>query len=111
MKREEKLNILNLDANQAKKFFLEAKNYCNLELPKYINFQELLEKLSLEMRNNNYRSIKQTDPENYSDINYILFNNKFVIKKSFKIKKRTNYLYFFIVIYTVFIFRNFKNFL
>ncbi len=76
MKREEKLNILNLDANQAKKFFLEAKNYCNLELPKYINFQELLEKLSLEMRNNNYKSIKQTDPENYSDINYILFNNK-----------------------------------
>ena len=42
MSSGEKLNILNLDATQAKKFFLEAKNYCNLDLPKYINFQELL---------------------------------------------------------------------
>ena len=76
MNSKKKLNILNLDANQAKKFFLEAKNYCDLELPKYINFQKLLEKLSLEMGNKNYKNIKKTNPENYSDINYILFNNK-----------------------------------
>ncbi len=76
MKNKEKLNILNLDANQAKKFFLEAKNYCSLDLPKYINFQELLEKLSIEMGDKNYKKIKNTNPENYDDINYILFNNK-----------------------------------
>ena len=52
MSSGEKLNILSLDANQAKNFFLEVKNYCNLDLPKYINFQELLEKISTEMGNN-----------------------------------------------------------
>ena len=76
MSSGEKLNILNLDATQAKKFFLEAKNYCNLDLPKYINFQELLEKISIEMGNNTYLQIKKDNPENYDDINYILFNNK-----------------------------------
>ena len=76
MSSGEKLNILNLDATQAKKFFLEAKNYCNLDLPKYINFQELLEKISIKMGNNTYLQIKNDNPENYDDINYILFNNK-----------------------------------
>lgn len=76
MSSGEKLNILSLDANQAKKFFLEVKNYCNLDLPKYINFQELLEKISTEMGNNTYMQIKNDNPENYDDINYILFNNK-----------------------------------
>lgn len=76
MSSREKLDILSLDANQAKKFFLEVKNYCNLDLPKYINFQELLEKISTEMGNNTYMQIKNDNPENYDDINYILFNNK-----------------------------------
>lgn len=76
MSSGEKLNILSLDANQTKKFFLEVKNYCNLDLPKYINFQELLEKISTEMGNNTYMQIKNDNPENYDDINYILFNNK-----------------------------------
>lgn len=76
MSSGERLNILNLDATQAKKFFLEAKNYCNLDLPKYINFQEILEKISIEMGNNTYKQIKNDNPENYDDINYILFNNK-----------------------------------
>lgn len=78
MSSGEKLNILNLSATQAKKFFLEAKNYCSLDLPKYINFQELLKKISTEMKDNNYKQIKDKDknPENYDDINYILFSNK-----------------------------------
>lgn len=72
----DKINILDLDANQAKKFFLEAKNYCDLDLPKYINFEELLKKISKEMGSNSYKKIKNDNPENYDNINYILFNNK-----------------------------------
>lgn len=71
-----KTNILNLSSEDAKKFFLNSKSYCELDLPKYINFQELLNKISEEMKDKYYTEIKESNPENYDDINYIIFNNK-----------------------------------
>ena len=43
------MNILELTADEVKKFFLEHENYFSLKLPDYINFQELLNNLSTEM--------------------------------------------------------------
>ena len=72
------MNILELTADEAKRFFLEHENYFSLKLPDYINFQELLDKLSVEMGEEIYTSILNKDslPDNYDDINYTLYNNK-----------------------------------
>ena len=72
------MNILELTADEVKRFFLEHENYFSLKLPDYINFQELLDKLSDEMGEEIYTSIleKDTLPDNYDDINYTLYNNK-----------------------------------
>ena len=72
------MNILELTADEAKRFFLEHENYFSLKLPDYINFQELLDKLSVEMGEEIYTSILKKDslPDNYDDINYTLYNNK-----------------------------------
>ena len=51
------MNILELTADEVKRFFLEHENYFSLKLPDYINFQELLDKLSVEMGEGNYTSI------------------------------------------------------
>ena len=37
---------------EAKKFLLKSNSYCNIELPKYFNFQPLLEKVTKQNRNN-----------------------------------------------------------
>ena len=72
------MNILELTADEVKRFFLEHENYFSLKLPDYINFQELLDKLSDEMGEEIYTSIleKDTLPDNYDDINYTLYSNK-----------------------------------
>lgn len=40
--------ILELNAVEARKFFLKHESYCNIDLPKYFSFSELLEKVSNE---------------------------------------------------------------
>lgn len=54
------MNLLDLNCEKAKEFFLEAKNYCTLDLPCYINFQELLKEISNEMLDGCYNGIKKT---------------------------------------------------
>ena len=39
-------NILDLDYLNARKYFLRSKSYCNIDLPQYFSFQELLETVS-----------------------------------------------------------------
>lgn len=39
-------NILELDAEAAKDFFLESSRYCTIEFPSYINFSELLKHIN-----------------------------------------------------------------
>ncbi|MFI3300732.1 MAG: RNA-directed DNA polymerase [Candidatus Gastranaerophilales bacterium] len=65
-------NILNLNYNEAKEFFLKAENYCNIDLPTYFNFQPLLNELTKEM-NDNYDASKSSTQEN---VNYVIYNNK-----------------------------------
>ena len=38
--------ILELSNTEAEQFFTQAENYCNIDLPKYFNFQPLLNALS-----------------------------------------------------------------
>ena len=72
------MNILELTADEVKRFFLEHENYFSLKLPDYINFQELLDKLSFEMGEKNYTSIseKNNGPDSYEDVNYNIHYNK-----------------------------------
>lgn len=76
MNKSSKINILSLTSDEAKKFFLKEKSYCTLELPKYISFQNLLDSLSNKLNDSSYQSIKKKNPEQYEDINYMLFHSK-----------------------------------
>ncbi len=82
-------NILQLDCNTAREFFLQEGSYNTVNFPPYIKFDSLLNEISKELKNNPpiYKIEKYTTekgkekertlyPSGYEDVNYKLFNNK-----------------------------------
>lgn len=68
--------ITELSADDARKFFLNAKCYSTIDLPKYFDFQPLLDKLDAEigtslLTQNQIKQIKKAH-----DVNYIFYQNK-----------------------------------
>lgn len=91
-------NVLELSSLKARSFFLQGTTYCDFELPKYFEFDRLIEKISRKLDGKKlssfYRQISEKhengeigkkhggmkkcadNPRNYDDVNYKLFNNK-----------------------------------
>lgn len=78
--------ILELDHDEARNYFLEGVNYVNFGLPSYFNFDILLDKISKELGEKELRECYRVQhdgsktiklkPENYEGVNYSLFSNK-----------------------------------
>jgi hypothetical protein len=72
--------IIELTANEVKTFFLKNESYCNIDIPDYINFEPLLNKLSTEIGQQKIREIcenaKENHPKELEQINHILLTNK-----------------------------------
>lgn len=68
--------ILELSNEEARKYFLEAKNYCTLGLPEYINFQPLLDDLDKQMSllSIDNQEIKGLRPDKFDTDYKIIFN-------------------------------------
>lgn len=73
------MNILELNHEDAKDFFLKGENYFTLELPKYFKFSDLLRAVSEKLGTSNiydYYSENRSRPESFEDVNYKILNNK-----------------------------------
>lgn len=71
--------ITKMKNTEAKKFLLKSSSYCNIELPKYFDFQPLLDNVLIQVGKKELYSLcksKKDIPDNYSDVNYKLLNNK-----------------------------------
>lgn len=74
--------VLELTADEAKRFFLKHESYCNIDLPKYFSFSEILEKVSQELSDKLLSNFKKKDAEGkyimsrLDDINYLMYANK-----------------------------------
>ena len=66
-------SLLELSSTEARQYFLKHESYCSIELPKYFNFQPLLDALS---KNGNIGSVPLGDAKKLSDINYKFLTNK-----------------------------------
>ena len=66
-------NILELSNEEAKAFFLRSENYCNINFPKYFNFQPLLDSLS---QSKHIANISLPKAKLIEDVNYKFFHNK-----------------------------------
>ncbi len=84
------MNILHLDFNQAKQFFLKEESYINLDLPPYIQFKNLLLELDKLLsakkdinnlkknvpRKDNPSKNRNLEPKEFDNVNYKLYHNK-----------------------------------
>jgi len=69
-------NILSLNFEEAKNFFLKHESYINVDLPPYIKFNSLLSSISIQLGKKSYRDIKRKNPDKLENINYSLLHNK-----------------------------------
>lgn len=65
--------IIELSHTEAKQYFLKQESYCNIDLPKYFDFQPLLDALS---QNKNISNIALGDAKKLDDVNYKFLTNK-----------------------------------
>ena len=61
-----KKNILSLNFEEAKEFFLKNESYINIDLPPYIKFDSLFSNLSDRLKNKDYFEIKKSSPNSLS---------------------------------------------
>lgn len=76
-------SILEMNATEARNFFLKGESYCNFDLPDYIEFDVLLQKISSEISNKELKAIckavsdkKADKPRNHEGVSYKVLNNK-----------------------------------
>jgi hypothetical protein len=65
--------IIDLSHTEAKQYFLKQESYCNIDLPKYFDFQPLLDALS---QNDEISNIKLESAKKLDDVNYKFLTNK-----------------------------------
>lgn len=78
-------SILELDHHDAKAFFLKHESYCNIDLPRYFSFTNLLQNISKEL---SHKTLLDFDCKAYSDskkrpaivekemVNHLIYANK-----------------------------------
>lgn len=72
-------SVLELSHDEARSFFLKHESYCNVDLPKYFSFSELLSKISQEFTGkdllNDFCQSKGAMGK-LDDVNYLIYANK-----------------------------------
>ena len=77
---ESRPSVVDLTADEAHQFFLENESYCNLPLPLYFSFKDLLIKLSVELSGKSLSSQLGLSPlkdmSDTLDLNHTIYANK-----------------------------------
>ena len=68
--------VLNMSANEAKKYFLKSSSYFNMSLPEYFDFTNLLNDVDCKINNIDKNKLKNNKPDKFDDINYKFNQNK-----------------------------------
>lgn len=68
-------SVLELSAEEARKFFLKPESYCRLELPPYFDFEPLLHNIQEFLEKKPYEQLN-LKPRNTDGVNYTIYSNK-----------------------------------
>jgi hypothetical protein len=69
-------SIIELTDKEAKKIFLKQESYCNINLPDYFSFQDLLNNIDKELSGRRISDFKIENPRNFDNVNHKLLSNK-----------------------------------
>ena len=70
-----RLSVLELDCAAARAFFLKAESYCNLDLPPYIRFDELIDGVHKVLDGKDLSDLS-SKPRYHDDVNHTILHNK-----------------------------------
>lgn len=74
---KKRISLLDLDSQKARGFFLKQESYCNIDLPSYFVFSDLLKKLAIELNDKTLASVSNVEVmKKLDNIHYILYINK-----------------------------------
>jgi len=68
--------IINLSAQDAKKYFLKGSSYFNNDIPPYISFEPILTEVDRVLDGSNFNSFESSNPRDLSGVNYSFLANK-----------------------------------
>jgi hypothetical protein len=74
-----KKTILELNHNEIRQYFLNKESYCEIDLPKYFDFQELLNNISNKIEEKDFKSAickNNSLPGKFEKVNYTLLESK-----------------------------------
>lgn len=69
-------SIIELTDKEAKKIFLKQESYCNINLPDYFSFQDLLNNIDKELSGRRISDFKIENPRKFDNVNHKLLSNK-----------------------------------
>lgn len=72
--REGARYITDLDYREAREHLLKGSSYFDMELPKYFNFEPLLDYASREAERFTPSAISKWKPHQHEDLNYVLMS-------------------------------------
>jgi hypothetical protein len=92
--------VLDLSCTKAKKYFLESQNYCNMQLPLYIDFKPVLEYVQTTVGKKDLKDILKDSKKKPSEYDNV--NHKILVKKDGQYSYRpiqliNPYLYYLLV--------------
>ena len=69
-------SILTLTAGEARAFFLKHESYCNIDLPQYFRFDDLLKRTAAVLEQYDLQNVRSETPRNHDAVNHAILNNK-----------------------------------
>ena len=70
---------MDLSFTKARQYFLESENYCNMSLPKYIEFGDILSFVQKQVKNKELEDIlakPKVMPSSFEGVNYRILKKK-----------------------------------
>ncbi len=68
-------SVLEMDADEARAFFLKSESYFSVELPSYFSFDQMLSDVAKNMKGKQLTSLSKK-PRDHEGVNYTLLSNK-----------------------------------
>ena len=69
-------SIIELSCDQARSFLLKEESYCEIELPRYFQFANLIQDVAKVLKGKLLSDFKCGSPRDYDDVNHLIMNNK-----------------------------------
>lgn len=92
--------VLDLSFTKARQYFLESENYCNMNLPKYIEFGDILSFVQQQVKNKELKDIlakPKAMPSSFEGVNYKILKKKDAMYSYRSIQLANPFLYYLLV--------------